>query len=74
MNRLWIIGAGDSARWHLGESRKSTYGTGRHYYARCTGKQVYSVWGVSHVECERPKEIEHAVCKRCDRLLTQETA
>ena len=71
---LWIIGDGNSARWHLAVRGEPAYAGHKNLRTRCTGKALYSTWGVSTQEFGRPNEIEHAVCARCDAMLAKEPA
>jgi hypothetical protein len=73
MNRTWIIGDGDKARWHVANRRTSEYGT-TSYVPICSGRPLYSPWGIASRFCERPSEIEHAVCKKCEAALAKEIA
>ncbi len=71
MNRLWAKGDGDSATWHLVTKRPSPYGSGDVYVRRCMNRSIYSPWGVTVFEGDRPDEREHRVCKRCGALYAQ---
>ena len=72
--RLWIIGDGTRARWHVGSLRKSQHYGCDQYIAACTGRAIYGPYGIGKFEGERPSEVEWAVCKRCDAIIAKATA
>lgn len=63
--REWIIGSGNAARWHVGQVTSN--GNGQ----TLCGRHLYSPYGISHKAADRPSEIEHAVCARCDAALAR---
>ena len=69
--RTWVLGASPGAKWHLAWRFKSAFSQTVHFRTVCTGKSLYSVWGVTTWEGTRPKELENAVCKRCDAILAR---
>lgn len=63
MEYTWIRGDRNTARWHIATEHDTGYGT-RHWVPIC-GRSVYSPYGPARVVCERPSEVEYAICKAC---------
>lgn len=69
--RLWVLGQTSRSKWHAATKRPSDYGGTDQFIKACDGKAMYSPYGVTNMTCDRPSEIEHGVCPRCEAALAK---